>query len=58
MQTSERACTLCMGMSEELINKIIGILGPFMGEAMARASLRVYVNGKGFPLSGVDMLMR
>ena len=31
-------------MSEQLVDKIIEILGPFMGESMARASLRVYVN--------------
>jgi len=31
-------------MSEQLVDKIVEILGPFMGEAMARASLRVYVN--------------
>jgi hypothetical protein len=31
-------------MSEQLVDKIIEILGPFMGENMARASLRVYVN--------------
>lgn len=31
-------------MTEQLVDKIIEILGPFMGESMARASLRVYVN--------------
>lgn len=31
-------------MSDQLVEKIVEILGPFMGEAMARASLRVYVN--------------
>jgi hypothetical protein len=31
-------------MSDQLIDKIVEILGPFMGETMARASLRVYVN--------------
>lgn len=31
-------------MSDQLVDKIVEILGPFMGDAMARASLRVYVN--------------
>ena len=31
-------------MSDQLVDKIVEILGPFMGESMARASLRVYVN--------------
>ena len=51
-----------MGMSDQLIEKIIGILGPFMGEGMARASLRVYVNeikiNKGsFGPEHLDMLV-